>query len=193
VKKVVCLLFFLSAICCCAPEHDEKTGNPQIVMETSKGVIVLELYPEKAPVTINNFIKYVNEGFYNGTIFHRVIEKFMIQGGGFTADMKMKPKREAIKNEADNGLKNARGTIAMARTRDPHSATAQFFINTVNNDFLNHKEKSLKGWGYAVFGRVIEGMDVVDAISASKTGRRGRFRNVPVDAIVIKKMFEKNG
>ncbi|MGD9327077.1 MAG: peptidylprolyl isomerase, partial [Desulfobacterales bacterium] len=144
-------------------------GNPKVEMETSKGKFVIELYPEKAPDTVKNFLNYVDTKFYDGTIFHRVIPKFMIQGGGFTADMKRKSAGAPIKNEADNGLKNERGTIAMARTNDPHSATAQFFINTVNNDFLNHKSKTTQGWGYVVFGKVVTGMDVVDAISSVKT------------------------
>ena len=160
--------------------------NPKVEMETSKGKIVIELYPEKAPETVNNFLNYVDAKFYDGTIFHRVIPNFMIQGGGFTSDMKQKSAGAPIKNEADNGLKNDRGTIAMARTGDPHSATAQFFINTVNNDFLNHKSKTQQGWGYVVFGKVITGMDVVDAISAVKTVTRGGFRDVPADTIEIR-------
>ena len=161
--------------------------NPRVEMDTTKGKIVLELYADKAPKTVKNFLAYVDAGFYDGTIFHRVIPNFMIQGGGFTADMKQKKTRAPIDNEADNGLRNERGTIAMARTSAPHSATAQFFINTKNNDFLNHKGKSPQGWGYAVFGRVAEGMAVVDAISGVKTGTRGPFRDVPTDPIVIRK------
>lgn len=160
-------------------------GNPQVVFETSKGKIVLELFPDKAPVTVKNFLAYVDAKFYDGTIFHRVIPNFMIQGGGFTADMNQKPANDPIQNEADNGLENQRGTIAMARTSDPHSATGQFFINSVNNDFLNFKSKSTQGWGYAVFGKVVEGMDVVDGISAVKTGTSGMFRDVPADPVVI--------
>ena len=160
--------------------------NPKVVLETSKGKIVLELYLEKAPETVINFLNYVDEKFYDGTIFHRVIPNFMIQGGGFTVDMEHKPTKAPIKNEADKGLKNDRGTIAMARTGDPHSATAQFFINTVNNDFLNHKSKTQQGWGYAAFGKVVEGMDTVDAISAVKTTTRGPYRDVPVEPVVIK-------
>ncbi len=160
-------------------------GNPKVEMETSKGKFVLELFPAKAPETVKNFLNYVDSKFYDGTIFHRVIPNFMIQGGGFTADMKQKSAGKPIKNEADNGLKNDRGTIAMARTGDPHSATAQFFINSVNNDFLNHKGKTQQGWGYVVFGKVISGLDVVDAISAAKTVTRGRFRDVPAETIEI--------
>lgn len=162
--------------------------NPKIAMETSKGKIVIELYTDKAPQTVNNFLTYVDTGFYDGTIFHRVIPGFMIQGGGFSAEMKQKQTRPPVKNEADNGLRNERGTIAMARTPNPHSATAQFFINTANNEFLNFKNKSPQGWGYAVFGRVAEGMDVVDAISGVKTGTRGRMRDVPNDPVVIIKV-----
>ncbi len=161
-------------------------GNPKVEMETSKGKIVIELFPEKAPDTVKNFLNYVDTKFYDGTIFHRVIPEFMIQGGGFTADMKRKPAGAPIKNEADNGLKNDRGTIAMARTNDPHSATAQFFINTVNNDFLNHKSKTQQGWGYVVFGKVVAGMDVVDAISSAKTVMRGMYRDVPAEIIEIR-------
>jgi len=161
-------------------------ANPKVEMETSKGKFVIELYPEKAPDTVKNFLNYVDTNFYDGTIFHRVIPKFMIQGGGFTADMKRKSAGAPIKNEADNGLKNDRGTIAMARTNDPHSATAQFFINTVNNDFLNHKSKTQQGWGYVVFGKVVTGMDVVDAISSAKIVMRGMYRDVPAENIEIR-------
>ena len=159
--------------------------NPKVVLDTSKGKIVLELYPDKAPETVNNFLNYVDKKFYDDTIFHRVIPKFMIQGGGFTTDMKRKPTEAPIKNEADKGLNNDRGTIAMARTGDPHSATAQFFISTVNNDFLNHKSKTQQGWGYTAFGKVVEGLDTVDAISAVKTTTRGPYRDVPVEPVVI--------
>jgi cyclophilin family peptidyl-prolyl cis-trans isomerase len=161
-------------------------GNPKVEMETSKGKIVIELFPANAPETVKNFLNYVDTKFYDGTIFHRVIPNFMIQGGGFTADMKTKPAGAPIKNEADNDLKNDRGTIAMARTGDPHSATAQFFINTVNNDFLNHKSKTQQGWGYVVFGKVISGMEVIDAISAVKTVTRGNYRDVPAETIEIR-------
>ena len=162
-------------------------GNPKVEMETSKGKIVIELYPDKAPETVKNFLNYVDTKYYNGTIFHRVIPNFMIQGGGFTSDMKQKSAGAPIKNEADNGLKNDRGTIAMARTGDPHSATAQFFINSVNNDFLNHKSKTQQGWGYVVFGKVISGMDVIDAISSVKTVTRGNYRDVPSETIEIRR------
>ena len=160
-------------------------SNPKVVLETSKGKIMLELYPDKAPETVKNFLGYVDAKYYDGTIFHRVIPNFMIQGGGFTADMKRKTTQAPIKNEADKGLKNDRGTISMARTGDPHSATAQFFINSINNDFLNHKGKTPQGWGYAVFGRVVEGMGAVDDISKVKTVTRGRFRDVPAEPVII--------
>jgi peptidyl-prolyl cis-trans isomerase B (cyclophilin B) len=159
--------------------------NSKVLLDTSKGEIVLELYPDKAADTVKNFLDYVDAKFYDGTIFHRVIPNFMIQGGGFTDDMKQKSTQPPIKNEADTGVENDRGTIAMARTSDPHSATAQFFINTVDNDFLNHKNKTPQGWGYAAFGKVIEGMDTVDAISAVKTATRGMYGDVPVEAVVI--------
>ncbi len=147
---------------------------------------MLELYPDKAPETVKNFLKYVDAGYYNGTIFHRVIPNFMIQGGGFAVDMKRKTPGTPIKNEADKGLKNERGTIAMARTGDPHSATAQFFINSKNNDFLNYRSKTQQGWGYAAFGKVVEGLKTVDAISAVPTKTSGRFRDVPAEPVVIR-------
>jgi cyclophilin family peptidyl-prolyl cis-trans isomerase len=159
--------------------------HPKVVLDTSKGKIILELDADKAPQTVLNFLTYVDAGFYDGTIFHRVIPGFMIQGGGFTSEMQQKATRTPIHNEADNGLQNERGTIAMARTSDPHSATAQFFINTVDNEFLNHKSKSPQSWGYAVFGRVVEGIDVVDEISRIKTVSRGTYRDVPAETIVI--------
>ena len=159
--------------------------NPKVILETSKGKIVLELYADKAPLTVKNFLAYIDAEYYNNTIFHRVIPNFMIQGGGFTADMQKKKTRAPIRNEAANGLANLRGTIAMARTPDPHSASAQFFINTKDNDFLNYKSKSPQGWGYAVFGQVVEGMQVVDGISKVKTVTRGRFRDVPAVPVLI--------
>lgn len=162
-------------------------ANPKVEMETSKGVVIIELYPDQAPVTVQNFLRYVNDGGYNGTIFHRVIKGFMNQGGGFTPDLKKRtPSYPPIKNEADNGLKNQRGTLAMARTNDPNSATNQFFINTVDNGFLDFKSKSTQGWGYAVFGKVIQGMDVVDSIAGVKTGPRGPFQSdVPLENVEI--------
>lgn len=161
--------------------------NPKVSMETSKGAVVIELYADKAPVSVENFLRYVNDNAYDGTVFHRVIKGFMNQGGGFTPDLQKKPaKYPPIKNEADNGLKNKRGTIAMARTNDPNSATNQFFINTVDNAFLDHKDRSTRGWGYTVFGEVTEGMEVMDAIAATRTGPRGPFRSdVPLETIEI--------
>lgn len=162
-------------------------GNPRVAFETSKGKIVIELDAQKAPKTVENFLGYVKAGHYDGTVFHRVIPGFMVQGGGFTADMTQKPTKAPVQNEADNGLKNQRGTLAMARTSDPNSATAQFFINVADNASLDHTSKTGPGWGYAVFGKVVEGMDVVDQIVAVKTGNKGMHQNVPVEPIVIKK------
>ena len=166
---------------------EKKKENPKITLETTKGKIVLQLDQKKAPITVDNFLEYVKSGHYDGTVFHRVIKGFMIQGGGFTSDMQQKPVNDPIKNEADNGLKNERGTIAMARTPNPHSATAQFFINTVDNHFLDHKSKDMQGWGYAVFGKVIEGMEVVDTIAGVKTGTKGGHQDVPIEPVVILK------
>ena len=185
-KAVIIATLIVFGVVLAAGAADKPVGNPKVVLDTSKGKIVIELYLQKAPETVVNFLDYVDAKFYDGTIFHRVIPNFMLQGGGFTSDMKRKPGKGPIKNEADRGLKNDRGTIAMARTGDPHSATAQFFINTINNDFLNHKNKTQQGWGYAAFGRVIEGMNVVDAISAVKTTRYKQFQDVPVEPVVIK-------
>ena len=170
-------------------------SNPQVelhvtihVAETATpGVITLELDAVNAPKTTANFLNYVNKGFYDGTVFHRVIKNFMVQGGGFTADMKQKPTDDPIENEAANGLKNEAYTIAMARTNDPHSATAQFFINVVDNAFLNHTAPSGQGWGYAVFGKVVKGQDVVDAIKKVRTTRKGFHDDVPFDPVVIDK------
>jgi peptidyl-prolyl cis-trans isomerase B (cyclophilin B) len=161
--------------------------QPQVKLQTNQGDIVLELNAEKAPVTTENFLKYVNNGFFDNLIFHRVIKNFMIQGGGFDADMKQKATEAPIKNEADNGLKNEKYTIAMARTNDPQSATAQFFINTKDNDFLNFTAPNAQGWGYAVFGKVVQGQDVVDKIEGVKTGNRGFHQDVPAEPVVIEK------
>jgi len=161
-------------------------GNPQAVMHTSMGDIQLELFADKAPVTVSNFISYAKSGFYDGTIFHRVIGSFMIQGGGFTPDMQKKATGEPIQNEASNGLSNSRGTIAMARTNDPHSATAQFFINVGDNTNLDFSgEENSRTWGYAVFGRVVSGMDVVDSIRNVETQRVGPYADVPVEPVTI--------
>lgn len=159
--------------------------NPRVVMKTSKGDVTIELYPDKAPITVKNFLSYVDEKFYDGTIFHRVIKGFMIQGGGLTPDFKEKTDKPPIKNEATNGLKNKRGTIAMARTTVIDSATSQFFINHVDNSFLDHKDSTPDGFGYAVFGKVIKGMDVVDAVANVKTGTRSGFMDVPRETITI--------
>ncbi len=156
-----------------------------VTLKTTLGDIVIELDHEKAPRTAANFEQYVRDGFYDGTIFHRVIKGFMIQGGGMTPDMKQKKTREPIENEADNGLKNEEGTIAMARTADPHSATAQFFINTVNNSFLNFSGKNQSGWGYAVFGKVVKGMDVVKKIEGVRTGSFSYYADVPTETVEI--------
>ena len=158
-----------------------------VELHTNHGVIKLELNAEKAPKTVANFLNYVKSGHYDGTVFHRVIDGFMIQGGGFEAGMKQKPTEAPIENEANNGLKNERGSIAMARTNDPHSASAQFFINVADNDFLNHSSPTPQGWGYAVFGKVVEGLEVVDKIKKVKTGSKGFHQDVPVDDVVIEK------
>ena len=164
--------------------------NPQVLMETSMGSIKIELFKEKAPITVRNFLSYVNEGFFDGLVFHRVISNFMIQGGGMDADMQPKKTKFAIKNEAANGLSNKRGTLAMARTSVVDSATAQFFINISDNAYLDHTAPTAQGWGYAVFGRVVEGKDVVDRIRKVKTGSRGMHQDVPTDDVVIQKAEE---
>ena len=168
---------------------DKMSTNPVIKIETSKGTMMLELDAEKAPNTVANFVAYVEDGFFDGLIFHRVIPGFMVQGGGMNPDMSEKAdKRPPIKNEANNGLKNDRGTIAMARTGDPHSASSQFFINLKDNDFLNFTSESQAGWGYAVFGKVTEGLEVIDAIAKVKTGNHGGHGDVPLEAVMITKM-----
>ncbi|CAM3842635.1 peptidylprolyl isomerase B [Serratia silvae] len=156
-----------------------------VTFHTNHGDIVIKTFADKAPVTVENFLNYCREGFYNNTIFHRVINGFMVQGGGFEPGMHQKDTKATIKNEANNGLKNTRGTLAMARTNDPHSATAQFFINVVDNDFLNFRAENAQGWGYCVFAEVAEGMDVVEKIKAVKTGRSGMHQDVPVEDVVI--------
>lgn len=158
-----------------------------VTLKTNFGDITLELFEDKAPKTVENFLAYVKEGFYDDTIFHRVIDGFMIQGGGFTADMDQKDTKDTIENEANNGVANEIGTIAMARTNDPHSATAQFFINVGNNSFLNHTSESVNGWGYCAFGKVTDGMDVVEKIKSVKTGSSGYHQDVPVEPVVIEK------
>lgn len=167
---------------------DKPAAHPKVRLTTNLGAIELELDAEHAPITTRNFLRYVDEGFYNGTIFHRVIPGFMIQGGGFEPGIKQKKTGAPILNEADNGLKNDAGAIAMARTSSPHSASAQFFIDTVDNDLLNHRDKTVRGWGYAVFGKVTKGMDVVKKIEATPTKTVGQFENVPVRDVVIRKV-----
>jgi peptidyl-prolyl cis-trans isomerase B (cyclophilin B) len=168
-----------------------QAANPKVKMETSKGTIIIELYPDKAPKSVANFLGYVNAGHYDGTIFHRVIKDFMNQGGGFDTDYKKLDAKDPIPNEAFNGLKNLKFTVAMARTNAPHSATNQFFINTADNAFLDHTEKSMRGWGYTVFGKVVEGENIVGAISRVPTGPGGPFaKDAPRTPIIIKKMTE---
>jgi peptidyl-prolyl cis-trans isomerase B (cyclophilin B) len=171
-----------------APTDKKESGMVKVTMDTSMGVIKLELDHDKAPLTVDNFVEYARSGFYDNTIFHRVIAGFMIQGGGFDTSMKQKPTRAPVRNEADNGLQNAAGTIAMARTNDPNSATAQFFINVADNQFLNHKSPTPQGWGYAVFGRVTEGMDTVTQIEKVRTGMKSGMQDVPVSEVVIRKV-----
>jgi cyclophilin family peptidyl-prolyl cis-trans isomerase len=185
-KKI--LLLALCALPLLAHSAERQRIPPQIRITTNLGVIEAELYPDKAPRTVKNFLGYVERGFYHGTIFHRVVPGFVIQGGGFVPGMKQKPTGAPIKNEADNDLKNLAGTLAMARTPDPHSATAQFFINTKDNAMFDHRDKSPEGWGYAVFGKVTKGMDVVKKIESSRTKTVGPFENVPVYDVVIEKV-----
>ncbi|MBN1378091.1 MAG: peptidyl-prolyl cis-trans isomerase [Gammaproteobacteria bacterium] len=187
-KKIIsflaaCLLLFAAGI------TSSFAANPRVNIQTNYGDIILELYPQQAPLTVTNFLSYVDSGFYAGTLFHRVIKDFMIQGGGYDEDYKEKPTQDPIKNEANNGLSNQRGTIAMARTPDPHSASAQFFINTNKNSALDFKFASRDGWGYCVFGKVIEGMQVVDDIEAMPTGPAGPFdQDAPQGLVVIEKI-----
>ena len=167
---------------------NEQTENPTLILHTNHGAITIELFEDKAPKSVENFLQYARDGHYDGTLFHRVISNFMIQGGGFDTDFNQKPTREPITNEADNGLSNKRGTLAMARTNDPHSATSQFFINVTDNAFLDHKGKhSGQSWGYAVFGQVTDGMDVVDAIREVATGSHGGHQNVPSEPVIIER------
>lgn len=197
--RIAVCLFLLAGLTLSAPAQEnepvapettpttepQKEVNPMIILRTNKGDITIELFAKEAPATVANFLNYVDSGFYKGTIFHRVINGFMIQGGGFTKDMNQKPTNPPIKNEAGNGLKNDRGTLAMARTSDPNSATAQFFINLVNNDFLNFRSPDPRGIGYCVFGKVVSGLEVVDAIKDTRTGNRGMHQDVPVEPIEI--------
>ncbi len=165
--------------------EDEKNSMTQVKLETNFGDIVIELNAEKAPLSVANFIAYTEKGAYNGTIFHRVIKDFMVQGGGFNEDFVQQPTDAAVKNEANNGLKNVKGSVAMARTGDPHSATSQFFINTVDNAFLDFRSEDQQGWGYAVFGQIVEGMDVVEKIRAVATGNKNGHGDVPNDNVII--------
>lgn len=181
--RILILAIFMSFFCSLSTAG--QATAPKVLMKTTMGDIVIELNAEAAPQTVANFLSYVKNAHYNSTIFHRVIKGFMIQGGGFSVDMRQKPTNAPIKNEADNGLRNTTGTIAMARTPDPHSATAQFFINVKDNTFLDYRGKNSQGWGYCVFGRVIKGMDTVKAIENSPTGMRAGHQDVPVEPIMI--------
>jgi peptidyl-prolyl cis-trans isomerase B (cyclophilin B) len=186
-KRLFAILTLFLSLCMTFAAHADES-SPRVRMETSMGTIIIELNTKAAPKTVANFLGYVREGFYNNTIFHRVIKSFMIQGGGFTPLMQEKTTRSPVVNEADNGLNNDAGTIAMARTSAPHSATAQFFINVKNNVFLNHTDKTARGWGYCVFGRVVQGMEVVHAIANVKTAPRFGYGDVPVKPVIIKEV-----
>lgn len=185
---VICAGILSTQHCFAGEQKPERIPNPIVVIKTTAGTFKIELWADKAPVTVRNFLSYVDEKFYDGTIFHRVIANFMIQAGGFTADMKRKKTHDPIKNEASAELKNQRGTISMARTSRIDSATSQFFINVADNNFLNHRDKTARGYGYAVFGKVIENMDVVDRIKAVKTTTRGGYKDAPVEPVIIKSM-----
>ncbi|HVS01636.1 MAG TPA: peptidylprolyl isomerase [Thermoanaerobaculia bacterium] len=179
------ILFLLLASLAASGDVTPEAATPRVALTTNHGTVVLELYSSRAPQTVESFLAYVDSGFYDGTVFHRVIPGFMIQGGGFTPDLQQKSTRPPVANEADNGLRNERGTVAMARTMEPHSATAQFFVNLADNAFLDHTGKNPRGWGYAVFGRVVEGMEVVEAIAGVRTADRGSYQNVPAEPVVI--------
>ena len=184
---ILSMVLFLTSTLSFATENNMSDTQTKVKLTTTLGEIIIQLNTEKAPVSSANFLTYVNEGFYNGTIFHRIIPGFMAQGGGFDTSFNQKAVHAPIKNEANNGMANSRGTIAMARTNDPNSATAQFFINYKDNSFLNHTSPTASGWGYAVFGEVIEGMDVVDAMAKQATGNRGGHQDVPKTDIIIEK------
>jgi peptidyl-prolyl cis-trans isomerase B (cyclophilin B) len=186
-KLILLASMALVAVAAAAQSDNGASANPRVALDTSKGRIVLELFADKAPLTVEQFLTTTRSGFYDGTVFHRVIKGFMIQGGGFSRELRQKPTDVLVHNEADNGLLNDRGTIAMARKPDPHSASVQFFVNLVDNAFLNYRDKSPQGWGYAVFGKVVEGMDVVDAIAQAPTGQQGGMGDVPREAVVIEK------
>lgn len=182
-KRLACLLFL---VLCLAGSAFAAEKNPVLVIETNMGNVTVELFQKEAPISTKNFLDYAKSGFYSGTVFHRVIPGFMIQGGGFTSDLSQKPTKPPIKNEAANGLKNLRGTLAMARTNVVDSASSQFFINLSNNDFLNHREGGPEAYGYAVFGKVLDGMNVVDKIAATRTGMQHGMTDVPMTPVVIK-------
>ena len=185
-KKFITLIIFNIIMTAGVYTAQAQTKTTKVLIDTSMGQIEAELYADKAPITVTNFVEYVNSKFYDGLVFHRVIPNFMIQGGGMTSDMKEKETRNPIKIESDNGLKNTRGTLAMARTQEPNSATSQFFINLVNNPFLDFKAKTTAGYGYAVFGKVTKGMDVVDKIATVPTGSKGFHQDVPLTPVIIK-------
>ena len=186
-RAVAALAPPLLAVSCLAGGVAGAADGPRVTFETTQGSFVVELDRRSAPLTVENFLRHVRDGFYRGTVFHRVIPGFMIQGGGYTKGFRQRPTRAPIRNEADRTGPNDRGSIAMARTRDPHSATTQFFVNVADNDFLNHRGKTARGWGYTVFGRVVEGMDAVDRIAALPTGSGGPFaKDVPLEAVVIR-------
>jgi peptidyl-prolyl cis-trans isomerase B (cyclophilin B) len=185
-KKLLLLIGF--ALSLSLSSWVAKAENPQVLMETNKGSLIIELFPNEAPESVKNFLDYANSGFYDGTIFHRVIGNFMIQGGGFDADFNRKPTQAPIQNEAENGLQNRIGTIAMARTNDPHSATSQFFINVANNNSLDFRDKTPRAWGYAVFGRVTDGMRTVNQIRTVPTTSRGGHQDVPVEPVIIERV-----
>lgn len=187
--SALCLVLALAApgLAQSAPASPAQAGKTLVKLETTKGDIVIELFKDKAPLSVGSFLANVKRGHYDGTVFHRVINGFMIQGGGFDASMREKPTGPAIKNEADNGLKNSLYTVAMARTSNPHSASAQFFINVRDNRFLDHRGKTEEGWGYAVFGQVVDGKRVVDEIKGVRTGKVGMFDDVPLQPVIVKK------
>ncbi len=187
IKKLNCLVLAVLCLFMMGTQVQAEGAKKMVKFETTMGDILIAVDAEKAPITSENFLQYVKDGFYDGLIFHRVIKNFMIQGGGFTPDMDQKEGRDNIQNEADNGLKNNKYTLAMARTPDPHSASSQFFINTKNNDFLNFSSPTMQGWGYAVFGEVVEGQDVVDAIEGVQTASHGFHGDVPVEPVIITK------
>ncbi len=189
IQAVLCLFAFAATAAC--GETIQESEVPVIVMETSKGTLRIELLPEAAPITVENFLEYVDSGFYDGTIFHRIVPGFVIQGGGYEPDMVKRPTRDAIQNESDNGVQNLRGTLSMARMPAAHSATSQFFINLNDNGALDHGGRPGETWGYAVFARVIEGMDVVDEIARVQTGQRAGMTDVPVEPVVIEKVYRE--